>query len=525
MSQQPLGPAALLPSTTNPNSAILGIMKQYDLFIIGGGINGTGIARDAAGRGLSVFLCEKGDLASGTSSASTKLIHGGLRYLEFYEFRLVREALHEREVLLNAAPHIIWPMEFVLPHSPHLRPSWMVRLGLFLYDHLARRKRLAGSYSVDLTESRFGKPLKKFVKTGFVYSDCWVEDSRMVVLNALQAHQKGAQIHSYTEFQGARREGDYWLITIKHSDGRIEAIQAKYLINAGGAALSKIATKIADVSAPPLPLHLVKGSHIVLPRLYEGEHAYILQNSDRRIVFTIPFENEFTLVGTTDRDADPDDLKAPKISPEETDYLLSAVNMYFTRQVGAKDVLHTYSGIRPLFDDGESNASKVTRDYRLTLQDKCLSVYGGKITTFRRLAEEAVNMILAERGDLDAHPKWTSGDILPGGDIGESLAAFTQEISQAYEFLPEEMAARLASQYGTRIHALINKAQSLDDLGIHFGSDLYQREVDFLRETEWATNPDDILFRRTRIGMRSDLQTKAKLAEYMGFAVNDKAQD
>jgi glycerol-3-phosphate dehydrogenase len=241
-------------------------------------------------------------------------------------------------------------------------------------------------------------------------------------------------------------------------------------------------------------------------------------------VFTIPFENDFTLVGTTDRDAEPEDLIAPKISPEETDYLLSAVNMYFTKQVGTKDVLHTYSGIRPLFDDGSDNASQVTRDYRLTLQDKCLSVYGGKITTFRRLAEEAVNMILAERGDLDARPKWTAGDILPGGDIGESLAAFTQDISQAYEFLSEEMAARLASQYGTRIHTLLNKAESLDDLGIHFGGDLYQREVDFLCETEWAVTPDDILFRRTRVGLHSDAETKAKLAEYLGSAPSEKTR-
>ena len=516
MSQQPLGPAALLPSTSNPNSAILGVMKHYDLFIIGGGINGTGIARDAAGRGLSVFLCEKGDLASGTSSASTKLIHGGLRYLEFYEFRLVREALHEREVLLNAAPHIIWPMEFVLPHSPHLRPSWMVRLGLFLYDHLARRKRLAGSYSVDLTESRFGKPLKKFVKTGFVYSDCWVEDSRMVILNALQAHQKGATIHSYTEFQSAHREKDHWHVTVKYQDGTVETIQATYLVNAAGAGLQKVAQKISDISAPPLPLHLIKGSHIVLPRLYEGEHAYILQNSDRRIVFTIPFENKFTLVGTTDRDADPDDLKAPKISPEETEYLLEAVNMYFTKQVSARDVLYTYSGIRPLFDDGESNASKVTRDYRLTLQDHCLSVYGGKITTFRRLAEEAVNMILYEQGTAEDRPAWTAGDILPGGDIGDSLASFTQEVIEAYPFLPEEMAARLASHYGTRIHMMLNKAQSLTDLGMHFGGDLYQREVDFLCEYEWAKTPDDILFRRTRIGMEhNETSLREALAQYL----------
>jgi glycerol-3-phosphate dehydrogenase len=490
---------------------------HYDLFVIGGGINGAGIARDAAGRGLSVFLCEKGDLAQGTSSASSKMIHGGLRYLEFYEFRLVREALKEREVLLNAAPHIIWPMEFVMPHSPGLRSIWLVRLGLFLYDHLAKRKKLGPSYAVTLSESRFGKPLKKFVKQGFVYSDCWVEDSRLVVLTAMDAAKRGAYISTYTTFINAKKIGDLWHISLRTSDGQDKTITARYIVNAAGPGVAKIAKLIDGGSEQPRPLRLVKGSHIVVNRLYEGEHAYILQHPDRRMVFVIPFEDRYTLIGTTDTPADERDLDHPKISQGEIDYLLEAVNLYFNRPQTASDITFTYAGVRPLYDDGSTENSRVTRDYNIVLEDNCLTVFGGKITTFRRLAEEAIDQILAEM--TDEHPfggaHWTAKAILPGGDIPESLSAFTQQVIETYTFLPEDMAARLASQYGSRVHDFLDKAVSLTDLGEYFGDDLYAREVDYLVQNEWAREADDILLRRTRIGMYAAESTKQKLATYL----------
>jgi glycerol-3-phosphate dehydrogenase len=491
-------------------------IAHYDLFIIGGGINGAGIARDAAGRGLSVFLCEKGDLAQGTSSASSKMIHGGLRYLEFYEFRLVREALKEREILLNAAPNIIWPMEFVLPHTG-LRSIWLVRLGLFLYDHLAKRKKLGPSYAVKLPESRFGKPLKKFVKQGFVYSDCWVEDSRLVVLTAMDAAKRGASINSYTNFVKAEKRDSFWQITIADQDGKERIITARYVVNAAGPGVEKIAKKIIGGNEHPRPLRLVKGSHVVVNRLYEGEHAYILQHPDRRMVFVIPFEDRYTLIGTTDTPADETDLDHPKISANEIDYLLEAVNLYFVKQQTPADIAFTYAGVRPLYDDGSTDNSRVTRDYNIMLENNCLTVFGGKITTFRRLAEEAVDQILHEMAV--EHPfgglHWTAKAILPGGDIPGSLASFTQEVVENYPFLPEDIAARLASQYGTRVHDLLEKTASLTDLGEYFGDGLYAREVDFLVTHEWARCPDDILLRRTRIGMYAAEETKQKLAAYL----------
>jgi len=489
------------------------LQEPYDIFIIGGGINGAGIARDAAGRGLSVYLCEKNDLAQGTSSASTKMIHGGLRYLEFYEFRLVREALQEREVLLNSAPNIIWPMEFILPHSPSLRSIWLVRLGLFLYDHLAKRKRMGRSYAINLRESRFGKPLKRYVTDGFVYSDCWVEDSRLVILTALDAAKRGAQIHNYTTFLRAERIDHLWRIFVRYQDGREDILYSRYLINAAGPGVQKVAEKITGGSENLQPLRLVKGSHIVLPRLYDGEHAYLLQHSDRRMVFVIPFEDQYTLVGTTDLPADENDLDGPKISDAEIDYLLEVVNMYFTNQVTRSDIQYTYSGIRPLFDDGSKENSRVTRDYVITLEHHCLSIYGGKITTFRRLAEEAIDRILDDA--RNPRPHWTGKAVLPGGDIGDSIASFTQSVMQAYPFLPEAMATRLASQYGTRIHDLLRGIRSLSEMGTHFGADLYSREVDFMIQYEWVRNPDDVLFRRSRIGMKAPPEVKEKLAAYM----------
>lgn len=498
----------------------------FDIFIVGGGINGTGIARDAAGRGLSVYLCEKGDLAQGTSSASTKLIHGGLRYLEFYEFRLVREALREREILLHTAPHIIWPMEFILPHSPGLRSLWLIKLGLFLYDHLAKRKRLGKSYSIDLRQSRFGKPLKKFVKEGFVYSDCWVEDSRLVVLAALDAAQRGAQINPYTALVRAEKADHLWRITVRHDkDGAEpyeEVIFARSLVNAAGPGLARVAQLIHGGGGEIMPLRLVKGSHIVVPRLYEGEHAYILQQPDRRMVFVIPFEDQYTLVGTTDQPAEESDLEAPKISAEEIDYLLGAVNMYFTRTVSQPEIKHTYSGIRPLFDDGSTDNARVTRDYMIAMENDCVSVYGGKITTFRRLAEEVVDKILEAHHEDDKRPAWTDNAVLPGGDIPDSLTHYVIDLMRLYPFLPEDLATRYAGQYGSRIHQLLQGVKSESDLGRHLGSGLYTREVDFLMAQEWAYCPDDILLRRTRLGLSASIGTKQNLTQYMKQKHNEE---
>lgn len=485
----------------------------YDIFVIGGGINGCGIARDAAGRGLSVYLCERADLARGTSSASTKLIHGGLRYLEFYEFRLVREALHEREVLLNSAPHIIWPMEFVLPHSPNLRSWFLLRVGLFIYDHLARRKRMPGSYAVDLATSRFGKPLKKFFSRALVYSDCWVEDSRLVVLTAMDAAARGASINSYTTFVRAKQEDGVWHVTVQNQDGHEQHIVARHLVNAGGPGLHKIAQRIEGKPESPTPLRLIKGSHIVVPRLYDGEHAYLLQHPDRRIVFIIPFEDDYSLVGTTDTPANESELESPKISDYEIDYLLQAVNQYFNKQVGRGDIRYTYSGIRPLFDDGSTENARITRDYHLVLDHDCLSVFGGKITTFRRLAEEAVDKILEARAEH--RPRWTAKAMLPGGEIGASLPVFTQTVIDTYPFLPEDLATRLASHYGARVHDILRGATSLRDMGENIGHGLYAREIDYLMDHEWARTSEDVLLRRTKLGLHSGSDLNTRLSGYM----------
>lgn len=490
----------------------------YDLFVVGGGINGTGIARDAAGRGLSVFLCEKQDLAQGTSSASTKLIHGGLRYLEFYEFRLVREALREREILLESAPHIIWPIEFVLPHSPSLRPMWMVKLGLFLYDHLAKRKRLGRSYAIKLAESRFGNPLKSFVKEGFVYSDCWVEDSRLVIMTALDALKHGASINTYTQFISAKRADHLWHIIIRHASGKEEDIYARYIVNAAGPRVAKVAERIDSPASPPIqPLRLIKGSHIVVPRLYAGEHAYILQHTDRRMVFVIPFEDRYSLIGTTDQPAFDAELDKPAISDPEIDYLLEAVNLYFKKGVTRKDIQYTYSGIRPLFDDGSTESHRITRDYMITLENNCVSVFGGKMTTFRRLAEEVVDRIVADDPERprEHYERWTGKAVLPGGDIPHSLSQFTQSLIHRYPFLPENLAGRYASHYGSRVHQLLEGITQLDEMGVDFGLNLYAREVDFMVRHEWAKTPDDILFRRTRLGMDLPPGMKDALTRYL----------
>ncbi len=483
----------------------------YDLLVVGGGINGAGIARDAAGRGLKVLLVEQGDLASATSSRSTKLIHGGLRYLEYYEFRLVREALKEREILLNAAPHIVWPLRFVLPHERHLRPAWMIRLGLLLYDHLGGRHRLPGSRGVALDRDPVGRPLKESFRRGFVYSDCWVEDSRMVALNARDAAERGADIRTRTRCVSAAREGDVW--RAKFSDGG--QATARALVNAAGPWVAQFLDQGLHLPHRSV-LRLVKGSHIVVPRLFEGDQAYILQNDDRRIVFAIPYERNFTLIGTTDvpYEGDPADVA---ISEEETGYLCQVINRYFRKSISPADVVWHYAGVRPLYDDASADASAVTRDYVLDLAAPeggapLLSIFGGKITTYRRLAEHAMEKLapyLPKAGGT-----WTASSRLPGGDIPDAdFAGFLARLQVGRPWLPADLARRYARAYGTRVERLLGEAKSLAELGRAYGEDLYGAEVEYLIDQEWARSAEDILWRRSKLGLHLSPATKAALAE------------
>jgi len=415
----------------------------YDIFIIGGGINGMGIARDAAGRGLKVGLVERGDFGAQTSSASTKLVHGGLRYLEHYEFRLVRESLKEREALLAAAPHIIWPLRFVLPHHKALRPAWLLRLGLFLYDHLGGPISLPKSEKVNLTDPRLGEALKPDFSMGFAYSDCWVEDSRLVVLNAVDAQARGADLFSYTECNGISRKDDVWEIRAKTATGEECSFRSQILVNAAGPWVDEIAAKI-NPRRNRSRTRLVKGSHIVFNRLYQGDHAFIFQNADGRIVFTIPYEGRFTLVGTTDVSVDASDISAEP-TPEEEDYLCALINGYFQKPVTRNDIVWRFSGVRPLFDDDADTASKVTRDYKLLLDcdgPPVLSIYGGKITTYRQLAEHAIAKLqpfLKSPG-----PAWTKKAPLPGGDFGgQSFENLVMSVHARFDFLPQSLVRRL----------------------------------------------------------------------------------
>jgi glycerol-3-phosphate dehydrogenase len=488
----------------------------FDLLVIGGGINGTGIARDAAGRGLRVLLCEKGDLAEFTSSSSTKLIHGGLRYLEYYEFRLVREALMERERLLKIAPHIIWPLRFVLPYTEGLRPRWMLRIGLFLYDHLARLKSLPGSTGVRLRQSPFGAPLKEAITDGFLYSDCWVEDARLVVLNAMDAKARGAEIRTRTAVEGARRDGDAWSATIV-SDGSRETVRAKIVINAAGPWVSETLGHTLGQNSKAA-VRLIKGSHIVTKRLFAGEQAYILQNPDNRIVFAIPYERDFTLIGTTDvpYDAEPGPVR---ISPEETDYLVESINRFFKTPIAKEDVVWSYSGVRPLFDDAAANASAVTRDYVLDIADQdgalpVLSVFGGKITTYRRLAEHALEKLQPYLPRLK--PTWTADAALPGGDMPDArFDTFFASFRTRHAWLPPDLALRLARDYGTRATAIVGDALDLADLGQDFGGGLTQAEVDYLVQNEWARTSQDVLWRRSKLGLRLSKDEAARLDDYL----------
>jgi glycerol-3-phosphate dehydrogenase len=490
-----------------------------DLLIVGGGINGVGIARDAAGRGHKVLLVEQSDLASATSSASTKLIHGGLRYLEQFEFRLVHEALVERERLLAIAPHIIRPMQFIVPHVPGLRPRWQIRAGLFLYDHIATRVKLPASKAVKLNASPFAGTLKAHMRHGFSYADCWVDDSRLVVLNAMDAAQRGAVIRTRTQFIDGVIENGRWQVRLQdRNSGTTYTALARTLINAAGPWVEDVLHRLPGIHNRA-QVRLVKGSHIVVPRLYEGEHAFLLQHPDGRIVFTIPYEQEFTVIGTTDVPCDEPPGNVA-ISREEIEYLCRTVNEYFERQISANDVRWTYAGVRPLSDDEAANASKVTRDYKLELiagggDPPLLSIFGGKITTYRRLAESALSKLHPHIGG--DRQTWTDLAPLPGGDLPhDDFEAFVSGVRRRWSFLPNDLARRLSHAYGTRVSDIVGAARNFDDLGIHFGAGLTRAEVDYLRSHEWAQTVEDILWRRTKLGLHISAEGCAELARYVG---------
>ncbi|MFT8564316.1 MAG: glycerol-3-phosphate dehydrogenase [Acetobacter orientalis] len=490
----------------------------YDLLIVGGGVNGAGIARDAVGRGASVLMVEQDDLASYTSSASTKLIHGGLRYLEYYEFRLVKEALTERERLLKMAPHIMWPMRFVLPHSKLVRPAWMLKAGLFLYDHLASNMTLPKSRAIDFRTHSAGQPLKSDYTKGFVYSDGWVQDSRLVVLNTMDAAERGADVRTRTRLINATRQNGLWQAELEDRiTGQTTTVQARALVNAAGPWVARL---LADTLKIPnsKSVRLVKGSHIIVPKVFDGPQAYIFQNPDKRIVFAIPYEQKFTLIGTTDIPW----KEAPGkvgIAPDEISYLCESVNRYFKTAVKEGDVVWSYAGLRPLYDDASANASAVTRDYVLDLDTQdgapLLSIFGGKITTYRKLAEHALEK-LAPVLPAVAGKSWTANEVLPGGDIGGGgFDAALARLSRAAAWLPANLAWRLIRNYGSRAYEIIGEATSLQEMGTVLGGDLTTREVDYLIQREWARTAEDVLWRRSKLGLHLNEEEKRKVADYI----------
>ncbi len=474
----------------------------YDLVVIGGGINGAGIARDAAGRGLKVLLCEKGDLAQGTSSRSGKYIHGGLRYLEYYEFRLVREALTEREVLLKAAPHIIWPMRLVLPHSPEQRPAWLIRLGLFLYDHLGKRETLPGCRRIDLRRDPEGAIIRDAFKTGFEYSDCWVDDARLVVLNAIDARDRGATILTRMEAMSARREEGLWQVDLRGSEGG-RRVTARALVNAAGPWVQDVLGHVSGVNSNRR-VRLVKGSHIVVPKFWDGPQAYLFQNDDKRVIFVNPYQDNLCLIGTTDipYEGTPEDVA---IDDREIDYLLAVVNRYSRKELKRADIIQAFSGVRPLYDDNAANPSAVTRDYVFDIDGgegmpPLLSIFGGKITTYRKLAEHALEKLKPYFPTMSGD--WTATAHLPGGDLGaQNFEVFLGDLARRYPWLPAPLASHYARLYGSMAHGLLAGAHSVGDLGRHFGGLLYEREIGYLREAEWAQTAEDILERRTKHGL------------------------
>ena len=495
---------------------------DFDIFVIGGGINGCGIARDAAGRGYSVALCEMNDLASGTSSGSTKLIHGGLRYLEHYEFRLVQKALSEREILWANAPHIIWPLRFVLPHHKGLRPAWLLRLGLFLYDHLGGRKKLPATKTLDLRESEAGRPLKKEFTKGFEYSDCWVNDSRLVVLNAMDAATRGALIETRTKFVSAEHVGGLWHITTQSAvSNKTTTRTARVIVNAAGPWVDKV-IDAASHSASAHNIRLVQGSHIVVPRLFDHDRCYIFQNADDRIIFAIPYEQNYTLIGTTDQDYLGDPGKVT-INELEVSYLCQAASEYFENPISEKDVIWTYSAVRPLFDDGATKAQEATRDYVLQWQSDegeapLLNIFGGKITTYRRLAEAALEMVEKRIGKKKY--AWTIDAPLPGGDFPmDGFGDLLEKVRKSFPFLEYEQSERMLRAYGTRIFTLLGDAKNKADLGTDFGNGLTEREVRYLMTYEWAITADDVLWRRGKLGIGMSKDQITALDNWMASQV------
>lgn len=493
--------------------------ELFDIAVIGGGVNGAGIVRDAAGRGLRALLVEAGDLASGTSSASTKLIHGGLRYLEHYAFRLVSHALTEREVLWANAPHIIWPMRFVLPHQRGLRPAWFLRLGLFVYDHIGGRKLLPPTRTLRLNRDAAGAPLEGG-GVAFEYSDCWVQDSRLVVLNARDAVARGADVRVRTRFVAARPEGALWQIDLEEVPSGIRSsVQARVIVNAAGPWVGEALGHISGASSSER-VRLVQGSHIVVPRLYEHERGYFFQNPDGRITFAIPYEEDFTLIGTTDRDFDGDPLNVAATEAEIV-YLCDAANRYFQRKIAPTDVVWTYSGVRPLYDDGAAAAKDATRDYVLSLQGGAgapavLSVFGGKITTYRRLAEDALEKIAGVLPQAKANAGWTSSARLPGGDFPvDGADALAASLRREYPYLTEREARRFVRHYGTETRRILGGSRQRQDLGRAFGGDITEAEVGFLMAHEFARSAEDVVWRRTRSGLRMTADQIAALERWM----------
>ncbi|QIP57771.1 glycerol-3-phosphate dehydrogenase [Hafnia alvei] len=489
-------------------------METKDLIVIGGGINGAGIAADAAGRGLSVLMLEAKDLACATSSASSKLIHGGLRYLEHYEFRLVSEALAEREVLLKLAPHIAFPMRFRLPHQPHLRPAWMIRTGLFLYDHLGKRTSLPSSKGL-----RFGPEsvLKSSLTRGFEYSDCWVDDARLVLLNAQEVVVRGGEVRTRTQVTRAYRENGLWVVEAKNADtGEVFTWRAKGLVNATGPWVKHFFDNGLELKSP-YGIRLIKGSHIVVPRVHNQPQAYILQNEDHRIVFVIPWMDEFSIIGTTDVEynGDPHDVK---IDDNEVNYLLKVYNDHFKKQLSKDDIVWTYSGVRPLCDDESDSPQAITRDYTLDVHDQdgkapLLSVFGGKLTTYRKLAEHALEKLSGYYDNCG--PAWTKNGVLPGGDLGTDRDSYAAQLRRRFTWLPEALARRYVRTYGTRAEQLIGTAQSLEELGEHFGHHLYEAELRYLVAEEWVVELDDAIWRRTKLGMWLDDAQKQRVAQWL----------
>ncbi|WP_163832899.1 glycerol-3-phosphate dehydrogenase [Spartinivicinus ruber] len=488
--------------------------NPIDLIIIGGGINGAGIAADAAGRGLKVLICEQQDFASATSSASSKLIHGGLRYLEHYEFRLVKEALQEREVLLKIAPHLVKPMRFVLPHQPHLRPAWMIRTGLFLYDHLGKRESLEASRGVRFDED---SALDEKIKQGFEYADCWVDDARLVISNIISAYQHGADIRNRTSFVEAFRENGYWKVVLRNElTQKLTTHYCNGIVNAAGPWVANVLQNNIHTQSP-YKIRLIKGSHIVVPKLHEGSEAYILQNNDQRIVFVIPYLNDFSLIGTTDVEYQGDPRQV-KISATEVDYLINIINSHFKQHISEADIVYSYAGVRPLCDDESNDPSAITRDYTLTLSNQdnkapLLSVFGGKITTYRKLAEAALAKLTPYITNMGE--PWTQNTPLPGGDLTEGISGLQKQLQQNFPWLEEKMINRYVSSYGSRCMLFLNGIQGPEMMGPYFGAGLYGCEVDYLVEHEWVNHIDDILWRRTKTGIMINRKQFNHLSYYL----------